>query len=206
MLPFLYQKNKRINKRALSGGFTLIEMLVATAIFIVCMLIIVGALVSLNNASRKMRAIRIATDNLSAAIDSVSRNTRMGTTLHCGCELPANLANYAVAKDCPADNLGNGGAQCLAYRSQTGARVVYQLANKRIQRSTNGGAVGSFLDMTSPEMTITDLKFIVQGTTANEDQPLITMIVRGSTGSNAKTQTVFNLETTIDQRTPNYGP
>lgn len=74
-----------MKERRPQQGFTLIEMIVASSVFIIIMLIVVGGLISLNNESRKSRSIRLVTDNLSAAIDSMSRAVRMGSYYHCGC-------------------------------------------------------------------------------------------------------------------------
>ncbi len=192
------------------AGFTLIEMIVASSIFIIAMLIIIGALISLDDASRKARSLRLVTDNLSAAIDSMSRDIRMGSNYHCGCEV--NTANYAIAKDCdiPMDANGGGGDICLAFESQKGDattdldQVVYRLSTARIQRSRDSGT--TFLDLTAPELKVNDLRFYVYGTTLNADQPVVTMLLRAVAGLTKKTTTAFNIETTIGSRTPNYAP
>lgn len=206
MKTTFYKKNSVAHTR----GFTLIEMIVATGIFIVAMVIIVGALISLDNASRKARSVRLVTDNLSAAIDSISRDIRMGSQFHCGCE--ASPAAYATTKDCanPIDALGGGGDICLAFESQSGYsntdadQVVYQFSGNRIQRSRDGGQ--NFLDLTAPELRVTDLRFFVTGTLINQNQPVITMLLRGTAGLTTKTTTNFDIQTTIGSRTPNYAP
>lgn len=199
----------RSPKKVNTHGFTLIEMIVSMSIFTVIMLMIVGALISLDNAARKARAVRLVTDNLSAAVDSMSRNIRMGSTFHCGCEVTA--AAYATPKDCSfTDNLGNGGDECFAFEGQKGDsadpsdQIVYQLSGSRIQRSVDGGS--TFLDLTAPELNITGLDFFVYGSTVNQDQPVVTMLLQGIAGVTAKDETNFNLQTTISGRTPNYAP
>ncbi len=196
-------------KENAAHGFTLIEMIVSVSIFIVIMLMIVGALISLDNAARKARAVRLVTDNLSAAVDSMSRNIRMGSTFHCGCEVTA--AAYATPNDCAfTDNSGNGGQACFAFEGQKGDsanpadQIVYQLSSNHIQRSVDGGT--TFLDLTAPELTVTDLRFFVYGSTVNQDQPVVTMLLRGVAGITVKDKTNFNIQTTISGRTPNYAP
>ena len=201
--PYAHKKNS-------PAGFTLIEMIVAMSIFIIVMLVIVGALISLDNAARKARAVRLVTDNLSAAVDSMSRNIRMGSNFHCGCE--ATPAAYAIPKDCasPMDNLGAGGDACFAFEGQRGSaltpddQIVYQLSNNRVERSVDGGA--NFLDLTAPELTVTNLRFFVYGSTLSQDQPMVTMLLQGVAGLTTKTATNFNIQTTIGARTPNYAP
>lgn len=197
---------KKAAMRNSTTGFTLIEMIVAIGVFMVSVLIIVGSLVSLNNASRKARTERIAMDNLSAAIDSMSRSVRMGTSFHCGCgdpTTPGDTTFPATPRDCPLNYVfpnDTGGDQCLAFKGQSGDQIVFQLANGRIQRSINGAA---YLDMTAPEILITNLKFYLRGS-AQGDQPMVSVMMRGKTGVQAKTATAFNLQTTIVPRTPNF--
>lgn len=193
-------------------GFTLVEMIVAMGVFTLSMLIIVGSLVSLNNASRKARTERIATDNLSAAIDSMARSMRMGTSFHCGCGGAGDPTFPTGTLDCPMDAFGGGGAQCIAFEGQSGTsnpndQIVFRFFNGHLQRSTQGGAllpVNTYLDMTAPEIVVTNLKFYLRGSAASVDQPVITMNIRGKSGVQAKTTTDFNLQTTISPRTPNF--
>ncbi len=189
------------NSRA---GFTLIEMIVSTSIFIIAMVIIIGALISLENASRKARAIRVATDNLSAAIDSMSRNIRMGTYIHCGAG-----GVLTLPQDCAmTDSLGAGGDTFLAFESQMGNpllasdQYVYRLTGGHIERSTDGGV--TYLNLTAPEINITDLRFYVTGTETNNNQPYVTMLVRGVVSAGTKSSTEFDIQTTIGVRTPNF--
>lgn len=187
-------------------GFTLIEMIVSTSIFIVAILIIVGAVISLENASRKARTIRTATDNVSAAIDSMSRNIRMGTAIHCGdtgtpITQPQNCAMTTA--------LGGGGGAYLAFENQRGDSLntndqyAYRLRNGQIERSKDSGA--TWLGLTAREITITDLRFFVTGTEVNNNQPYVTMLVRGVMSSGTISSTEFSIQTTIGMRTPNFG-
>lgn len=206
---------KYLQQNINTKGFTLIEMIVATGIFTIVMLVVVGSLISLNNESRKSRSIRLVTDNLSSAIDSMSRNVRMGSYYHCGCGTAGSPstpgdANYPDGpRDCPMiDSLGNGGDQCLAFESQFGAtalsadQYVYRLSNNRIQRSKDGGV--TFIDLTAPEIRINDLRFFVQGSTPDAHQPVITLFIRGTASVTPKMATDFNIQTTLGSRTPNY--
>ncbi len=85
-------------------------MIVAIGVFMISVLIIVGSLVTLTNASRKARTERITTDNLSAALDSMTRGIRMGTAFHCG------AAPFNTPQDCVmSDVLGAGVGQPLAF-------------------------------------------------------------------------------------------
>lgn len=185
-------------------GFSLIEVVVSSTMFITAMLIIIGALISLENASRKVRATRVATDNVSAAIDSMSRALRMGSNFHCGCG-----GTMTTTQDCPFDGGGAGtaGATCIAFENQQGDpnnaadQYVYRLTGTRIERSTDSGTTWYFL--TAPEIIVNTLKFFSEGTTLDTDQVYVTMIVRGTVAPTPRTTTNFNTQITVAQRTPN---
>ena len=200
-----YAVKNKIARAHRARGFSLIEMIVSTTVFIIVMLIVVGAMISLDTASRKARAIRVAMDNISAATDSMSRNLRMGSYYHCGCGNPLTPGDLdtAAVRDCPmTDTYGGGGDVCLGFTSQQDDRVIYRLKNNRIERSRDGGV--SFIPLTAPEIIINDLRFFVSGTLQNSQQPVITMLVRGTVQQGTKTVTDFNVETTVGSRTPNY--
>ena len=58
--------------------------------------------------------------------------------------------------------------------------------------------------MARPEMRIDALAFYVGGTELNENQPYVTMLVRGTaTSPIVKINTTFDIETTVAVRTPN---
>jgi type II secretory pathway pseudopilin PulG len=199
-------KRHRYGKASLTAGFTLVEMIVAIGVFMISVIIIVGSLISLNNASRKARTERIAMDNLSAAIDSISRSVRMGTSFHCGCgdpTTPGDTTFPATPRDCPLVYLfpnDTGGDRCLAFKGQGGDQIIFRFFNGRIQRSINAAP---YLDMTAPEITITNLKFYLRGS-AQGDQPVISMMMRGASGVKKTIVTDFHLQTTVVPRTPNF--
>ena len=202
----------RHNRGETQAGFSLIEMIVSISIFLIAILIIIGALISLSDASRKARSIRVVTDNLSAALDSMSRNIRMGGYYHCGCGSPTTPGDTTFPnspRDCPmTDNLGGGGDACFAFEGQYGDptnvndQIVYRLYGNRIQRSTDSGA--TFKNLTAPEINISSLRFYVYGTTPAQDQPMVTMLLRGAASTSIRTATDFNVQTTISGRTPNF--
>src|SRR3989344_3450237 len=66
-----------------SRGFTLIEMMVSTSIFIMVMVVAAGAILSISSANRKSQATKVAIDNLSFALESMSRHIRVGTDYSC---------------------------------------------------------------------------------------------------------------------------
>jgi len=64
-------------------GFTLIEMIVALAVFSVVITISVGALLSLIATNEQLQSERTVMTNLSFALDSMTREIRTGTAYYC---------------------------------------------------------------------------------------------------------------------------
>ena len=69
---------RRTPRKRDERGFSLVEMIVAVTLFAVVMLVSVGALLSLVNATRKARALESVMNNLNVTLDSMVRSLRMG--------------------------------------------------------------------------------------------------------------------------------
>lgn len=178
-------------------GFSLIEMLVAVALFSVVMLVSTGALLSLINATRKAQALQSVMSNLNTALDGMARAMRMGTTYHCG-----NVGSYTVERDC-----ANGDTlfafEAFGGNSATGGdQWVYQYDSigKRLYKSENGG--GTYFPLTAPEVRIDEMKFYVVGTIPGDtEQPKVIMTMKGTAGAGStRTTTTFNIQATAVQR------
>jgi prepilin-type N-terminal cleavage/methylation domain-containing protein len=192
------RKKTRISNN--KKGFSLIEMLVAVALFSSVMLIAVGALLSLIDANRKAQALNSVMNNLNFALENMSRNIRVGTNYHC--EVSSGTPfNVNTPTDCV-----NGG-ELLAFESSSGDRnddndqVVYRINGTTLEKSENAGAAGTFVSITAPEVSIDNFSFYVYGTSSTDDfQPRVTIVLQGSAGISAKIRTEFNLQTMVSQR------
>ncbi len=172
-------------------GFTLIELMVSMSIFLVSLLICMGAIVSVFDANSKSKTLRSVMDNLNITLESMTRTIRFGTNYHCGVSLPINL---------PLDCGGSGDSN-LTVRAQDGTQVSYSLSGGRIMRTIG---VSTYA-LTSPDVTITTLAFRVYGSAPFNSgtdlfQPQVIIVVSGYVGSKPTTQSTFTLETTISQR------
>ncbi|HEC32851.1 MAG TPA: type II secretion system protein [Candidatus Kaiserbacteria bacterium] len=179
-------------------GFSLIEIMVAVSLFAVVMTISVGSLLSLIDANRKAQALNSVINNLNFALENMSRNIRVGDVYHCSTStsVPSNIN---TPKDC-----SSGGA-LFAFEGNKGDptdstdQIIYRFINSRIEKSIDGGA--TFIAITAPEVTINEMKFYTVGTTRGDSlQPRVVMTVQGTAGISAKSQTSFNLQTTVSQR------
>lgn len=178
-------------------GFTLVEMLVAVAIFMLVVTVAVSALMSVINANRKTRAIQSVVSNVNFVIESISRDIRMGGDYISN---SPDSINYMPPTSSP----------------DSGFRVYYKftppvadgsskgfLSKCTEQNSTSHSCnsnpnSNNYSQITSPDVNVLSMKFYVVRN-ANV-QPKVVIIMEGEvagvTGTNAK----FNLQTTASQR------
>ncbi|NOY35893.1 MAG: prepilin-type N-terminal cleavage/methylation domain-containing protein [bacterium] len=168
------QKSKNNGNGA--TGFTLIEMMVSVSLFAVVVSVALGAFLNVNTIQKKAISLRKVNDNLNYAVETMMREIRTGTS-YCAtaCSSPDSFNFTDVA----------GGA------------IVYQLNNGAIERSDDGGA--TFFSLTSPEVKVNKLLFILLKSWRSDFQPMLTIIVSGSAGER-KTKTTINLQVTVSQR------
>jgi prepilin-type N-terminal cleavage/methylation domain-containing protein len=176
-------KNKKIKKS--QRGFSLIEMIVAVAVFAQVMLIATGALLSMINANKKAEELQTVMGNLNFAVDTMSRSMRTGSGYDC---------RNSGSVNCPTEGRDS------IYFIKDGQTVHYWVSNGQIFRSKDGGAA-SAITAPPPALQVTTLSFYVSGADPDDDrQPKILMIVRGTANVGSRSQTNFNIETLISQR------
>lgn len=198
---------KQFYRQKQKGGFTLIEVMVSLMIFLIVVLASVGSLYSVNNASRKSQAMRSVLDNLTFAIDSISRTVRTGNYVVCGGNSnTSGDANCIFANQKPNDKLLVGSTLGVIPVGET-QLVEYQLVrtdgvNGTIQkRVEQGGTWSNWLDITAPEINVQDLSFYVDGANIDDSvQPNVSMFIRGVAVAGEDT-TPFAVQTYISQRT-----
>jgi prepilin-type N-terminal cleavage/methylation domain-containing protein len=170
------------------SGFTLVELIVSLGLFTVVMMISTGALLSLSDTNEKVQSMRIAFDNLNLALESMSREIRMGTKYHCD----VTVGTITSRRDCTS------GASSMSFFSQNGEQITYQLTNNVIERKKD--TVGPDA-ITAPEITINNLKFyVLDAATSNNNQPRVIISVGGTAGT--KVTSDFNIQTTVTNRMP----
>lgn len=184
------------------NGFTLVEMTVSLGLFTIIMFIATSAFLSIVNTDRKARSVRIAADNLNIALEDMSRRIKTGSTYNCG-------GGATGTQDCAATP---GNTFSFNDDSTASARVTYRRAVGlggcgTGYTSTQGCILRNNELITSPEIDIRDLKFLVSGSTpcgttppcANTKQPMVVIVIDGSLGSGT-TESGFKIQTTVTQR------
>lgn len=162
-----------------NGGFTLIEMLVSIAIFTVIIVLGMTATLSMINANRKSQSSTLILSNLSLAIESMTKNIRVGT-------------EYSVDTPTAIRFTPSSGEGWIEYRLDD----INDDGKNEIVRQTNTEDVSA---VTAPEVDINQVKFVLRNTADNE-QPQVLMLVEGKAGGKEGTQSQFYLQSLISQR------
>lgn len=158
-------------------GFTLVEIIVAIGIFTAVITMALSTFLNISDIQRRAGALRAINDNLNFALEVMSREIRTGK-------------NYCASL-C--------GTSSFNMTNSQNDNVVYRLNNNSIERSSNGGI--SFLRLTSPEIKIDNLTFIVSGESAGDQrQPRVTLILNGSSMGGKIGKVELNIQTTVSQR------
>lgn len=169
------------------AGFTLVEMLVAVAVFVMVAFIVTSTFLILANANRKAQSIRLVMDNLNFALDSMALRMREGSNYQCYPD-----TNPSDPTSCSGVSFIDGGNNTINYFLE-GQRIYF----------CSGNCAGS-IPVTAPEVEIK--KFVVL---INEPEDggraLAALLIKGVAGD-GKTKTQFNIQTTVSERAPVSSP
>lgn len=180
-------------------GFSLIELLVSMAIFIMVITMAVGALMVLVDSNAKAQNMESAMTNLSFAIDSISREVRTGRGFYCDTSsISASLATDQT-RDCSGGtnlSLVEGG---ISLTGGGNPRITYRFNSSAgsIDRRVGNGA---WLPLTSDDVTITSLSFLVINTdVADNIQPTVTIFIEGNAGELYEVDTGFSMQASVSK-------
>ncbi|MDE2031132.1 MAG: prepilin-type N-terminal cleavage/methylation domain-containing protein [Patescibacteria group bacterium] len=170
-------------------GFTLVEIMVSLSIFMIIMVIALGALVSASNDAGNARALRSAMDNVNFAMESMTRSLRTGSEYYCSNTITLPFSS-ATTRDC-------NGESGIAFMPATST-------NQDTAYISNNGALQvchpNCVDITSPDVSIDMLKFFVKGTSTTDNiQPSIYIIMKGTVTIKGVPNT-FAIQTMVSQR------
>lgn len=176
-MKFLFfKKEKKLN-----SGFTLLEILVALALFIVVMTIGLGSVINVLEANRKSASLKSVMTNLNFAIEIMSREIKFGRSY--GCSI----------------GTCSSGDTRISFISSENLNVVYRLNNNRIEKSVDNGS--TFQAITAPDIVVQDMRFYIFGyNTGDGAQPRVLISIRGYSGNKPSIQTSFVVQTTVSQR------
>jgi prepilin-type N-terminal cleavage/methylation domain-containing protein len=186
--------NLKKEKFFLKRGFTLIEMIVAVAVFTILLGASIGAILSMVDANRKAQSLTSVINNLNIAIDTISRDiivsrdlsTVNSSGVHTSC---TNILNENTKIEFKKGN------DTTSYRLSADANVC----DGYIEKWT--ADVPQWRRITAPEVRIEKLVFELMGTGSNE-QPKVLILVQGQAGFKDQLISDFRLQTTASQRSP----
>lgn len=199
-------KNRKKNKGK-DRGFTLIELMVATSIFVIIMLASMGALFTLLDAAKSSRALRTAMDNVNFAMESMTRSIRMGTNYYCVTE-GARMPDESIVSEGGHNCFPDGGT-LIAFISQPqtgeteGSLAGYKIANtgdyRTIQKCTSNNS-SDCVSIISSDVNIDTLKFFVKGSAVDDKIQASVYIIMKGTVTTKNGPVSFSLQTMASQR------
>jgi len=168
-------------------GFTLIEIIVSVAIFVIVMTIAIGAVLSAVDANRKAQSISAVINNLNIAVEGMVRDLRTGK-------------NYAEVSACGSTGAG------IYFEDKAGREVEYCLIqpsgkNGNIQKNVVG-STDEYDEgrITSDEVNIEEAEFNLKGNGKEDGPERILVRLKGYAGA-GKTRSDFNIQTVVTSRT-----
>lgn len=191
---------KKIKK---NRGFSLVELMVASSVFIVVMLITSGSVFTVFNSNQKSKNIRSALDNFNISMESMTRTIRFGKNYHCGTAIPLSDPRNCNGGDSPLTVLDASGDLVTYGRfvDANGVGRVYRIRNSEPRYY-----------VTSSDVNIQSLYFVVNGTVpsigglgtcpVDNDcfQPRVIILIKGYVGEKITTRSSFAFQTTVSQR------
>jgi len=188
-------------------GFSLVEMLVAVAIFMSIMTVAVSSLISIINANNKAQSIKSTIDSVTFAIENISRDMRVGSDYQC---LPPDTEGKS---DCL------GGGPSVQYVNSEGYLIKYVFSTDSSLGVLTRTDLNCYpftdpcpaIDLISRDsnVNISNMTFFVIGADHGSDtmptrtQPRVIITASGLISSKGSTPTSFNLQTTASQRIRN---
>lgn len=175
-------------------GFTLIEILVVTAIFGTLMIAVAGLFVSVLRTERSILASKKVLGQISYATEYMSRALRMAEKdKGQGCITSGSNYEVNVAKDSIKFRNALQGGDCQEFFLDT--------ANQQLEyRIGIGTPDEDVLDLTSsPDIIVDNLQFEISGETETDDlQPFVTIYLEAQTTDSP----TLKVQTSVSQRNP----
>ncbi len=235
----MYKSNRQKSNWKMFGhdrslGFTLIEMIVALAIFSVVAVVALGALMKIISANKKAQSLMSAMTNINFALESMSREMRVGSNFYCvGGE--TTVGSTFTSTGCPTglrpSTSGGTDGPMIAFRSSkvdssqtTPCNLIYAYhfvydgsrwdILKASQAGGNGctdtltyntGSPGSAGNFSSIiDKNVIITDYFIKVTSASF--PLATIRISGYVGARETERTYFDVQTAISARTASDTP
>jgi prepilin-type N-terminal cleavage/methylation domain-containing protein len=201
--------HQQIKRHTKSSGFSLVEVLVSLTIFTIVVTISVGSLLVLIDANAKSQSMQVVMTNLNFTLDSMTREIRTGEGYFCGAHSTSTLpTNDSAVNPSVQDCLSGGSA--FSFREGGGSGLTTGLTSRRIAyRLTETLGLGrierrladeSWIPVTAADVDINELRFVVSGTSRNDQlAPSATIFINGTVRQGEVSGTDFSIQTTVAQ-------
>lgn len=193
----MYHIHKHKDTNTNKAGFSLIELLVALAIFLTVITISVSSLLSLINANRKAQSLQSVMNNLNFALDGMLRNISTGRGYYCHPGI-GDTALPDATQDCV------DGDTDLVLTNDRNDRIAYRFnsAENSIERRIEDE---DWISLTASEIVITDMLFYVDGSSRSDtEQPMVTVSIIGEVEQVRTLGATFEIQTTITKRIADF--
>lgn len=198
------------------SGFTLVEMIVALAVFSIVITISVGALLMLVASNDQLRKEQAIMTNLSFALDSMTREIRTGTHYYCRSE---NSASGVFASSYDLDSLGDLRSDCpngktgdyhgVAFKeggnsiSDTKERIMYYVAPdgqiyRKVGRESESITASAGVYIKNMYFNVVGSEPLRGGSQPDKDQASVTIYIEAA--ESATSPESYFLQTTVSQR------
>lgn len=165
-------------KQPRKKGFTLIEMMVATSIFVIVAFIVSTVFISSMDAYKKSQNMKRIMENLNFALDTMTLKIREGKN-------HTSVVSSEIR---------------LEYQEADGTKkiVIYKMESEKIRECIGSSLIAPCNDLTSPEVKITALSFkIIEDLNARR---LIRVVIKGEANQEGGDKSPFTIQTTLSQR------
>lgn len=198
-------------------GFTLIEMLVSVGLFLVVMTIVLGAVLSIIDGNKKTQAINNVSNNLSASIESMTRDIKTGYKYRCGVAqgspylIGTNPPDVPAGTPCdPASAVTNitfmstisGSPRPVQYYRRRSGDLgrIYKVFCPANETDCTNPANYRTLVMTSQDIDITQMFLYVSVPAQGTGQPSVFIRMSGLATVNNSQTSGFSIQTFVSQR------
>ena len=179
-------------------------MIVSLAIFTIVALVAIGALLKVVDANKKSQSLKVAINNLNFALESMSREMRVGSNYYC----TSGSFNLTNDHQLPSPLFCNPGASdwvIAFYSSQSGGTCslvhAYHFSGGTIEKAEQPSCdsdMGLFTPIISSDLTFQTATVQVQ--TGSSIQPYARFHFKGYSGVKEKNRSYFDIQTSVSQR------
>ncbi len=209
-------------------AFTLIEMMVSISIFLIVMVIALGAVFAIVDGNKKAQAINSVSNNLSSAVESMVRDIKTGYGYSCGnpsMPLGGGDTSFSVGEGtCPFDSEARNMEEIAFVSTISGDKrsVKYSLDDQNgragilktfcpAYKTLCGAGDYVSVPITSPDIDVQSLEFRVRrpvkasDTSVGNDrgQPSVFILIKGTAYVNKTKSSDFSMQTLVSQRVLN---